>query len=203
MPRRKSDPLLAYFGKTLLWLPLFFLLWYYLATFFSVPAALLAKACINLLFSGVVESLEMNGCQLEVVTELIVNTENGRGKVIVSLNPLIYSWNIPVLLALCFAVEERHFSNAKTVLAVMALLPLHAFGLGADLLANLAFKLGPEVAGQLSLQPWQNEAIALAYQFGYLMLPVIGASAIWLVSQYPVVSRLAGGGLPESESPSD
>ncbi|MCP8900007.1 exosortase H-associated membrane protein [Gilvimarinus xylanilyticus] len=203
MPRRKSDPLLAYFGKTLLWLPLFFLLWYYLAAFFSVPAALLAKGCINLMFSGLVETLEMNGRELEVITALMVNTEKGRGNVVVSLNPLIYSWNIPVLLALCFAVEEQYFSNPKTLLAVIALLPLHAFGIGADLLASLAFKLGPEVAGQLPLQSWQHEAIALAYQFGYLILPVVGASAIWLVSQYPVVSRLAGIRPRESASPSD
>ncbi|UTF59197.1 exosortase H-associated membrane protein [Gilvimarinus sp. DA14] len=192
MKPRPLDPLLQYFAKALLWLPVFFLLWYYLAALCSVPAALLAKIVVNLMFSGLVESLEMNGRQLEVVTSLLVSTEGGRGQVIVTLNPLIYSWNIPVLLALCFAIEEQYFSNLRTFWAVVALLPLHAFGLAAELLVSLAFQLGPEVAGQLSLESWQNEAVALAYQFGYLMLPVIGASSIWLLSQYDMVRRLAG-----------
>ncbi|WP_211211598.1 exosortase H-associated membrane protein [Gilvimarinus chinensis] len=181
-----------YFGKALLWLPVFFVFWYYLAALFSVPAALLAKGLVNLLFSGLIDSLEMNGRQLEVVTSLLIETDSGRGQVIVTLNPLIYSWNIPVLFALCFAIEEQYFSNLRTLIAVMALLPLHAFGLAADLLVSLAFKLGENVSSQLALTSWQNEAVALAYQFGYLMLPVIGASTIWLLSQYSVVSKLAG-----------
>ncbi len=192
MKPRQLDPLFLYFAKALLWLPVFFVCWYYLAALLSVPAALLAKAVVNLLFSGLIDSLEMNGRELEIVTSLLIHTDDGRGQVIVTINPLIYSWNIPVLLALCFAVEDRYFSNMRTLIAVVALLPLHAFGVAAELLATLAFKLGSEVSTQLALVGWQNEAVALAYQFGYLMLPVIGASSIWLLSQYTVVSRLAG-----------
>ena len=106
--------------------------------------------------------------------------EGAIGQVILEKNPLIYSWNLPVLVALLFATGDRFFSLNKLLLVYLLLLPFHAWGVGFDLLKTLTLDTGSEIAGQLGYSGWSLEFIGLAYQFGYLMLPVIGATSIWV-----------------------
>ncbi|MDO3388103.1 exosortase H-associated membrane protein [Gilvimarinus sp. SDUM040013] len=182
----------GYFLRVVLWLPIFFVLWYFLAGFFNIVPGLMSQGLINVFDSGAVLSLESVGRKIDYVTRFVTSVEGSqrKGNVIITLNPLIYSWNIPVLLALCFAVSDRLFSNARVILAVAALFPLHAWGLAAEFYVTILFKSAPEVAGQLSVSQWQKEAAALCYQFGYLMLPVIGAASLWFIANRALIEQL-------------
>ncbi len=181
----------GYFGRVLLWLPVFFALWYFLAPFFNIVPGLASQWVANLIYDNLVVQLESAGRHVEYVTSLTATAADGaEGNVVVSLNPLIYSWNIPVLLALCFGVPDALFSNTRVVLAVAALFPLHAWGLVAELFTTLLFRQGAPVAKQLGYSGWQLELAALLYQFGYLMLPVIGALCIWFLANRPLVEAL-------------
>lgn len=181
----------GYFGRVLLWLPVFFALWYFLAPFFNIVPGLASQWLANLLHDNLVVQLESAGRHIEFVTSLKAPAAGGaEGNVVVSLNPLIYSWNIPVLLALCFAVPDTLFSNTRVILAVVALFPLHAWGQVAELLVTLLFRQGPQVAAQVDYTGWQLELAAILYQFGYLMLPVIGAVSIWFLANRPLVETL-------------
>lgn len=181
----------GYFLRVLLWLPVFFALWYFLAGFFNIIPGLASQWLANLIYSDLVVQIESAGRHIDYVTSLKMQAASGgMGNVVVSLNPLIYSWNIPVLLALCFAVPDSLFSNARVILAIAALLPLHTWGLTAELFATLLFRQGPELAAQVNYTGWQLEAVAMLYQFGYLMLPVIGAVSIWFLANRPLVERL-------------
>lgn len=182
----------GYFVRVLLWLPVFFVLWYLLAGFFNIIPGLLSRWLINLLDSGAVLSLESAGQKIDYVTRYLIDVagQERQGNLVVTLNPLIYSWNLPVLMALCFAVSDQLFSNARVVLAVMALFPMHAWGLTAEFFVTIAFRQTPEIAAQLVLSQWQKEALALSYQFGYLMLPVIGAASLWFLANRALVQQL-------------
>ncbi|HEY7883420.1 MAG TPA: exosortase H-associated membrane protein [Cellvibrionaceae bacterium] len=182
----------GYFLRVLLWLPVFFALWYFLSGFFNIVPGLASQWLANILYNGLVVQIESAGRHIEYITSLKMQAADGAGvgNVVVTLNPLIYSWNIPVLLALCFAVHDSLFSNARVVLAIAALFPLHAWGLTAELFATVLFRQGTAVAEQVDYSGWQLEAVAMAYQFGYLMLPVIGAVSIWFLANRQLVEQL-------------
>ena len=64
--------------------------------------------------------------------------------------------------------------------AQFGLMPLHVWGISFDLLKTLALQSGAEAHAALGYTGWQLELIGLGYQFGYLMLPVIGAATLWI-----------------------
>ena len=111
-------------------------------------------------------------------------------ELVVPVNILIYSWNLPVLLALLFAADERFFSLSRLVIGYAALLPFHAWGVVFEVLKALAIQAGPEAAAQVGLTGWEREAVALGYQFGYLMLPIIAASSLWIALNRPLLEAL-------------
>ena len=53
-----------------------------------------------------------------------------------------------------------------------------------------ACQAGPEAAAQVGLTGWGREAVALGYQFGYLMLPIIAASSLWIALNRPMLDAL-------------
>jgi len=182
----------GYFLRVLLWLPVFFALWYFLSGFFNIVPGLASQWLANLLHDGLVVQIESAGRNIDYITSLTIQAADGGGMgyVVVTLNPLIYSWNIPVLLALCFGVHDSLFSNARVIIAIAALFPLHTWGLTAELFTTVLFRQGTTVAEQVNYSGWQLEAVAMAYQFGYLMLPVIGAVSIWFLANRQLVEQL-------------
>ena len=181
-----------YFLRVVLWLPLFFVFWYYLAGLLTIIPAHLSEWVINLIYPGAVVQVEWVNRELEYVTSFTIAAADGvrTGNAVVSINPLLYSWNIPVLLALCYAVNDKLFSNARVILGVAALFPMHAWGLVAEFFVNVLFRMGDAVAGQIEVTPWQQEMAAFCYQFGYLMLPVIGAVCVWFFANRALVQEL-------------
>lgn len=182
----------GYFLRVVAWLPLFFVLWYFLAGVFSIVPMLASQWIINLIQHNLVLELESIGRHAEYVTSLTVPMADQAktGNVIITLNPLIYSWNIPVLLALCYAVQDELFSNKRIIFAVLGLLPFHTWGLVAEFFVTVLFRQGDVVAQQLGFVAWQRELVALTYQFGYLMLPVISAISIWFLTNRDLVKQL-------------
>lgn len=184
-----------YFFRVVLWLPLFFVLWYYLAGFLTIVPAHLSEWLIELIRPGSLVQVDWVDRHLEYVSSFMVAAPDGvrTGQAVVTINPLMYSWNIPVLLALCYAVDEALFSNKRVIFAVVALFPMHAWGLVAEFFVSVMFRMGGEVSAQLSVSSWQQELAALCYQFGYLMLPVIGTVSVWFLTNRALVQQLIDG----------
>ncbi len=174
-----------FFLATLLWLPVCFALWYLASGHLSAPSVWLSEQLLSLFWPELIHGVEGLGRHTHFVTRVAVaspQSDNmGQGLLMVSINPLIYSWNLPVVAALLFAAEDNYFSSWRLLVAYVVLSLLHVWGISFDVLRSLAFSSGPEAAAALGLSGWQREAVALAYQFGYLMLPVIGAATCWLL----------------------
>ena len=179
-----ANPLTRFFLLGLLWLPVWFAIWYFTAPLLSAPAIWLTTLVLNGFHPDLIDSVDRSGHIAVFVTGLQVVVPDAPagavGQLIVEKNPLIYSWNLPLLVALLFATDDRFFSVGKLLLVYVLLLPFHAWGLGFDIIKTLALNTGPEVAQQLGYSGWSLEFIGLGYQFGYLMLPVIGATTIWV-----------------------
>ncbi|WP_339899061.1 exosortase H-associated membrane protein [uncultured Gilvimarinus sp.] len=191
MPQREFSPV-RYFAQVLLWLPLFFVIWYYLAGLLTIIPAHLSEWFIQLIRPGTLVEVDWVNRKLEYITSFtLVAGDAGRsGNVVVTLNPLIYSWNIPVLLALCYSVGDKLFSNTRVIIGLFALMPMHAWGLAAEFFIAVMFRMGDSVAQQMEVEQWQRDLAALCYQFGYLMLPVIGAVSVWFLANRALVQQL-------------
>lgn len=185
----------------LLWLPVWLALWYIASGVLAAPAVWIASLGINLFQDGLIDDLVRQGHQFTLITKLMVEVPDAPpgalGQIMVEKNPLLYTWNLPLLMALLFAADERFFSMSRMFLTYVLLLPFQAFGIAFDVIKTLAFETGPDVTVQLGFEPWQMNAIALGYQFGYLMLPFIAAAGIWILMNRALLESLRNEGLPE------
>ncbi|TCO75512.1 exosortase H-associated membrane protein [Chromatocurvus halotolerans] len=175
-----SDPLGRFIALSLMLLPLWFVAWFNLADLLLWPAITASGALLNLLHPGLVEGFEGRSGALDVLTGINVAHPRGLAQLIIEVNVLSYAWNLPVLFALLFATDPRFFSYRHLALAYLGLLPCYVWGLCFDVLKTLALQSGAEANAFLGYSDFQLELIGLGYQFGYLMLPVIGAVALWV-----------------------
>lgn len=182
--------------RILLFLPFWFALWYYSAGVVLMPAVWMSQWTLNLLHPGLIENVMGLARNLQFVTSLEVPVQDAPpgsvGQVVVGVNALVYSWNIPVLLAMLFAADERFFSYSRFFGSFLGLLPLHMWGISFEVMKTLTLQSGPHVQAQLGVTGWQLDLIALGYQFGYLMLPVIGAATLWILMNGSLLQVLLG-----------
>jgi hypothetical protein len=182
------------FLVSVLLLPLMFALWYHTANVLVMPAVWLSQWLLNLAFPGLIEQVEGLARQLDVVTGIVVPVASAgpgaQGNLVIESNALIYTWNLPVLLALLFAAQERFFTYWRLALTFIGLIPFHAWGISFEVLKVLSLQSGEEARRFLDLAPWQMELVGLAYQFGYLMLPVIGGATLWIAMNRDLLFEL-------------
>lgn len=187
------SPLARFLAATFLWLPFWFALWYQLAPLLTLPVAWGSELALNTLHPGLIGGHEGAGQGLSFVTRLAVDVPDAPAgavaELVVAVNPLIYSWNLPVLMALLFAANQPQ-TFLRALVALAGLLPMHIWGVSLDVLKRLALQSSPELHAQIGYSGWELEAIALGYQFGYLMLPVIGAATLWIALNRPFIARL-------------
>ena len=193
-PPRRSDPLWSFFLAALIWLPIWFVIWYSLAPVLCQPIIWLSTWTLDLIIPGIISETLGYGRDLHFATTITVAVQDAPpgtiAEIVVPVNVLIYSWNFPLLLGLLFAAEDRFFSLSRMSISYVALLPFQTWGVVFDVLKTLTIQAGPEVAEKVGIGGWGREAIALGYQFGYLMLPVIAASSIWIALNRPLLATL-------------
>ena len=178
----KDKILLGFILRLLIFLPVCFLIWYYLAGYLLVPVGWFSSLGIDLMASGKLESLSISGRMMTLETNLQVQTPDGRtGYLLLEMNPLVYCWNLPLLIAMTMAAGFRNLLGVRLIIAYIGLLPFQAWGVTFDFLKLTTIQYGPEISKQMGYGSLGREVIALGYQFGFLMLPVISASALWII----------------------
>jgi hypothetical protein len=176
-----KDPLWRFIVATLFWLPVFFAFWYLLAPVLLAPLVWLLKGVFAVIYPGLLDQAGLSGATMHVVTSLTVTAPDGReGHIALDINALKYAYNLPLLMALLFAAQDRDFSSNRIILCYLVLLPFQLWGVVFEILMNLAFRVGPDIPVQLHLDSAVRHFIALAYQLGVLMLPAISAATLWV-----------------------
>ena len=164
--------------RTVLWLPACFTLWYLSAHYLGAFVGELAAMLVELFKSGLVSAVERQGMGLEFVTHLLVHPLPGRtGVLVVEVNPLLYTYGLPLFVALMLASRAK---ISGILVGAALLLPFQAWGVAFDLLAQLAVRSGVDVSIQAGLMGWRAEFIALAYQIGSLIFPALIPVALWV-----------------------
>lgn len=184
------SPVRSLLLRALLWLPLSFLVWAYLNPVLLLPVLYLTRMVAALTMPEAVSNVEISGETFDVVTAYTL-AQTGLasdqppsmqlGQLVFQLNPLIYAYGTPLLVALIFSVPEPLEDKwGRIALGVLALFLVQTWGVVFGILKVLAFNAGPQVAELAGILGWRREAVALGYQFGYLILPAVTPLILWM-----------------------
>jgi hypothetical protein len=172
--------------RTALWLAPCFAAWYLTARFHGIAAGEAARALVLALKPGLVSALERQGSDLVFVTTLLVHPTQGEtGVLVTEVNPLLYTYGLPLFVALMLAARA---SGWKIVAGAALLLPFQGWGIAFDFLAQVGIRAGREVSVQAGLAGWPSEAIALAYQVGSLLFPALVPVFLWGAFNRPLIA---------------
>lgn len=195
------NPIREFGLKAVLWLPLAFVVWFWLAPLWVWPAFAMAKhvllACWGDLFSSVGRGGELLdatgrviggadylvhlGTTVRVVVAPGPDGPGGVGVLEPTINPLVYAYSLPLFggLAMATPLSTRR-RLLQLALAFGVIWIAQALGIVAEALKTLAFDSGREGAAAIAQAGLAPNAIAFAYQFGYLILPAVVPVALWI-----------------------
>ncbi|MEZ5447762.1 MAG: exosortase H-associated membrane protein [Thiolinea sp.] len=156
-------PLQRFMLGVLLILPLTFGVWYLTAAYHLAPVTLLAEKTLHLIVPGALQWLKLDGHILVVASNFgadttgqILSPPPGPDLLGFHLNPLIYSYSLPLLLALILATpgQER---GQKLLWGILLLLPTEWFSMVFSVMKTLTFDVGaafPAAAGFDAALEW-------------------------------------------------
>lgn len=186
-----DDHLKGFVSRTILLMPICFAAWYFLAPYLNVPVAKGLELAMGLFFPGVLTEAIVTDRTFLLLTGLHVSLEDGRQAVLrLPANPLIYCWNLPLLTALTLAVPRQRRLLSRLAIVYFGLLPAHVWGVMFQMLLNVTIQARPDIAAQVGLGDFGKTLVAIGYQFGYLMLPVISATFLWIILHRPFIRSL-------------
>lgn len=199
-----------------LWLPLTFVVWFFWKALFAYPVYLGSKAVFAVSLPEVVTKVEQGYFADETITgkepagqvlgtyqhrftiDVPVAPELGqladpgkRVELVVDINPLIYGYSLPLLAGLILVTPLRKRDKLlQFLVGYLVLLPQQVYGVSVDLLQKLVFLGTPESAALVLSYGISKDVLALAYQFGYLLLPPVLPILTWLAMNRRFVEKL-------------
>jgi hypothetical protein len=207
----KLSPVQEFGLKAALWLPLSFVVWFGLAPLWVLPPTVLARKVLLGFWPSLFTALAQGGDLLDasgrvvahagylltLTTSIIVQvpaSAGGAGGVGVlepTLNPMIYAYSLPLFtgraMATPLTTRRRIFEIA---IAFVVIWLAQAFGIVAESLKFVAVEAGAEGAAAAAKAGLSPSATALAYQFGYLILPAVVPAALWIGLNRSFIERL-------------
>lgn len=192
-----------------LWLPAAFCIWFAWRAAFAWPVVQIAKATLLHLWPGLFIDVfagadEINQASgqliahhsdwMQVNSNVLYNAvKDGAPKYAFFdfiINPMIYGYSLPLFGGLVMATPlswRQRLVQIGTGLAVLWL--TQAFGVVAEAFKVLGLQL-PEGTAKMHELGYSLEAIALAYQFGYLILPPLVPAMLWILFNRPFIEEL-------------
>lgn len=197
------NPLSRFVLRVIVWLPICFAGWYFSSILWTLPVAQGSSLISAWLFPELIEGFYQRGNLLQVVSAFAVPMpEQGpgaEGELVFTINPLSYGYSIPLYTALVLASPGEDATRAlRWLLGTLLLFAFQLFGLLSKVLKVVLLDLQSESAAVLSLPGWGGELLAIAYQFGYLILPPVAPIVLWVGQFQTQLVELTG--VPETGS---
>jgi hypothetical protein len=189
------SPLRRFVLSALLWLPACFLLWFAFDGAVVWPVAQVTGWLLPTLLPQAIGELTQLGALLEVDTRLMTPAdEAGRvGLLVLEIRPLIYAWCLPLFAGLVMATPlERRERVIELAIGLPVLWLVVCWGTVFDVLKVLAFDAGPLGVAAIERAGFSADAVALGYQFGYLILPAVMPVALWVLLNRAFLEELVG-----------
>lgn len=194
----------------LLWLPLAFFFWFWFAGPFVWPVIHMAKFVLlkawPSLFTAVTQGADLldaygrvlghPGYLMQISSGVLVNAAPpGQpakfGFIEPVVNPMIYGYALPLFAGLVLATPLTRWQRARQIVFGCAVIwAAQAFGVVAESLKAVGLDAGQPGLEALRRAGIPPDAVALAYQFGYLILPVLVPAVMWIVCNRPFIEEL-------------
>jgi hypothetical protein len=180
-----------------LWMLFGFMLWFYLSAFHGAPARILSGAILAELLGShfhqiVVEPNQNFLFQVETTVEYVFKdgTTDALGFVI---NPLVYTYGLPLLFGLVMGSDESWLRKAATLLIGYVTITLvQVWGVVFQSLKMLAFNFGSITHDIVTQAGVSDAVIALGYQLGSLILPALAPIFVWVLMNRRLVEQFVG-----------
>ncbi len=203
------SPLRRFMLAALLWLPFAFFLWFAFAAQFAWPVVQLAKLALlkgwPKLFLDVLpgadeisqagQLIAHRAFWVQVDTNVIYNAASpGHASDLAffdfPINPMIYGYCVPLFAGLVMATPlERGWRVLQLVGGIAILCLVQAFGVVSEAFKTLGIQL-PEGGTVMHQMGYSLDAIALCYQFGYLILPPLVPAVLWILFNRAFIEEL-------------
>jgi len=204
------SPLRRFLLSALLWLPFAFFVWFECAGPLVWPVVRLAKwALLGLwpqIFASAVQGadlldgqghvLDHLGYVMQLSTSILVNVAAPDeaphfGFIEPTVNPMVYGYALPLFSGLVLATPLRLRQRLVQLAIGVALIWLaQTFGVVSESLKIIAFDSGAQ-GGEAAQQAGLSlNAIALCYQFGYLILPPLVPAVLWIACNRTFIERV-------------
>ncbi len=161
-------------------LPPLYALWFMGAEIWFAPVSPLTQGALSLAMPQSLEAISLQDRQLLFDTRYPVQTASGQwGHATMALDLLMYTFNLPLLIAMIWASRGLSGLAKATMLAYLALLPTWVWSASFWYLKTIALDLGAQVRERSGIGPVATELVGLGYQFGTLILPSLAVVLIW------------------------
>ncbi|MHB8679434.1 MAG: exosortase H-associated membrane protein [Rudaea sp.] len=204
------SPLKRFLLAAVLWLPLAFFFWFWLAGPLVWPVIAMAKIVLlkfwPSLFTAVSQGADLldahgrvlghPGYLMQISSGVLVNAappgQPARfGFIEPVVNPMIYGYALPLFAGLVLATPLTPWQRTRQiVLGCVVIWIAQAFGVVAESLKAVGLDAGQPGIEALQRAGIPLNAVALAYQFGYLILPVLVPAVLWIVCNRPFIDEL-------------
>ena len=190
-------PLQRFMLGVLVFFPLTFFVWYVTAAFHLAPVTLMSEGILNGIVPDALMWLRLDGHTLVVASNFghdtagqVVSPPVGEDVLGFHLNPLIYSYSLPLVAALMLATPGQD-KWLNLLWGILLVLPSEVFSMVFSVLKTLTFDVGYAFQVQQGISQAGADAIALGYQVGTLLLPMIVPLIVWVGLNRAFIVRLA------------
>ena len=178
-----DNPVKEMFLLALLYLPLGFFLWFYLASALMWFPTRLTDWALTGLFPEIFRDVVQFGYRLEIQLQFV----RPEGRIaLADREIMIYAWGMALLFGLIMATPmslKRRLAQLGIGYVVVSFVT--AWGAFWDAMKEVAFKVQPEGVAAIAQTAVSPTMIALFYQLGYLMLPAVIPLATWILMNRP------------------
>jgi hypothetical protein len=180
-----------FFTRALLCLFPLLALWYWAREWVVIPVAWLAEQAMLFFFSRWVTGSELHGVNQTLLTVLNVPHPSGQvADLLPEAGVLTYCYGLPLLVALFVAARAKGLWW-KLPLCTAALLPFQAWGVCLSWLLQVGVQAGEFTRAKTYFSAWDQNLIALGYQFGFLLMPTLVPLLLWLFFERRFVITVA------------
>jgi len=180
-----------------LWMVFGFMLWYYLSAFHGVPVRLLSNEILTRLLGSEFWNIIPNPDRhylFQVQTHIPFRFPDGSEEALgFIVNPLIYSYGLPLLFGLVMASGVSFTRKIATLLVgYICVMLIQVWGVVWQALKMLAFNFGPDAHQLVSDAGISDELIALCYQLGVLIFPPLVPVILWVLANWELIEQFTG-----------
>ena len=180
--------------KILIWLPITFVVWYFVTPAILFIVSILSKIILTSLINQTVIDVYVYENILHVVTPFPAEKSNdiNKGNLVLIINAMKYGYGVALFIAMLLATPDRLGNKLHNLyIGVLIILFVQVWGVTFDTMQTLLFRFGEGISETITTTQFIRELIALGYQLGYLILPAVTPILLWFVMYQNHLVKLA------------